>query len=224
MKQDPNIESIELVAAVLDDLMDEFVLVGGCAVGLLVTDHARPPIRATIDVDFITEVTPLSNYYALGDRLRKKGFKENDEVLCRWQLNGLKIDVMPTKEDVLNFTNSWYAEAASTARQHRLPSGRLINLIDAAVFVATKLESFASRGNGDYLHHDLEDIVNLLDGRPSIVDDVLSASEDVRDYVRDEFDALLVNQTFDDRLVWLLGGEVNRKSIVLERMRRICGL
>lgn len=90
--------------------------------------------------------------------------------------------------------------------------------------MATKLESFASRGNGDYLHHDLEDIVNLLDGRPSLVDEVQAASAEVHDYIRDEFDALLVNPTFDDRLIWLLGGEAGRKSVILERMRRICGL
>ena len=224
MSQDPNVASVELAAAALGDLMDELVLVGGCAVGLLVTDGARPPIRQTVDVDLLTEVAPLSNYYALCDRLREKGFKENDEVICRWQLNGLKIDVMPTDEDVLNFTNSWYAEAARTAQTHQLPSGKMIKLIEPAVFVATKLESFASRGNGDYLHHDLEDIVNLLDGRPSLVDEVLAAAAEVRDYVRDEFEALLVSQTFDDRLIWLLGGEADRKSVVLGRMRRSCGL
>lgn len=155
MSQDPNVASVELAAVALGDLMDELVLVGGCAVGLLVTDGARPPIRQTVDVDLLTEVAPLSNYYALCERLREKGFKENDEVICRWQLKGLKIDVMPTEENVLNFTNSWYAEAARTAQNHQLPSGKVIKLIQAAVFVATKLESFASRGNGDYLHHDL---------------------------------------------------------------------
>lgn len=106
MSQDPNVASVELAAAALGDLMDELVLVGGCAVGLLVTDDARPPIRQTVDVDLLTEVAPLSNYYVLCERLREKGFKENDELICRWQLQGLKIDVMPTEENVLNFTKA----------------------------------------------------------------------------------------------------------------------
>lgn len=70
--------------------------------------HRRraPPIRQTVDVDLLTEVAPLSNYYVLCERLREKGFKENDELICRWQLQGLKIDVMPTEENVLNFTKA----------------------------------------------------------------------------------------------------------------------
>lgn len=224
MNQDPNVESVELAAAALGPIMDELVLVGGCAVGLLITDRARPPIRPTVDVDLLTEVAPLSNYYKLCDLLKQRGFKENDEVICRWQLNSLKIDVMPTEENVLNFTNSWYAEAVRAPLQHTLPSGRLIKVITAPVFIATKLESFASRGNGDYVHHDLEDIVNVIDGRPSLVDEVLGASNEIREYVQDEFEALMTNATFDDRLVWLLGGEYERKTIVMERMRRICGL
>ncbi|MFG6431889.1 hypothetical protein [Roseateles sp. LYH14W] len=224
MSQDPNVATVELAAAALGDLMDELVLVGGCAVSLLITDTARPPIRQTVDVDLLTEVAPLSNYYALCGQLKELGFVENDEVICRWQRNGLKIDVMPTDENVLNFTNSWYAEAAQTALKHELPSGRTIRLIAPAVFVATKLESFASRGNGDFVHHDLEDIINLVDGRPSLVNEVHAASPEVLDYIRDEFDALLINPTFDDRLIWLLGGQSDRKSVVLERMRKICGL
>ena len=109
-------------------------------------------------------------------------------------------------------------------RQARLDNRRVIRLIAAPLFIATKLESFASRGKGDYLHHDMEDIVNVLDGRPSIADDVAAGSEAVRDYLRDEFEALLTQTGFDDRLVWLLCGDYARKSIVLERVRKICGL
>ena len=224
MSQDPNVSAVELAAAALGPIMDELVLVGGCAVGLLMTDDARPPIRHTIDVDLLTEVAALHNYYALSDRLRERGFQESGDVICRWQKNGLLIDVMPTQEHVLNFTNSWYIEAARTSLEHKLPSGRVIRLIAAPLFIATKLETFASRGNGDYLHHDMEDIVNVLDGRPSIADDVAAGSEAVRDYLRDEFEALLTQAGFDDRLIWLLCGDYARKTIVLERVRKICGL
>ena len=224
MTQDPNVQSVELAANVLGTIMDELVLVGGCAVGLLITDQARPPIRQTVDVDLLTEVTPLGNYYKLCDRLRKRGFKENDEVICRWQFQELKIDVIPIGESVLGFTNSWYAEAARTPLLQTLPSGRVIRVIAPRVFVATKLESFASRGQGDYLHHDLEDIINLIDGRPSLVDEIMSTSDEVKAYVSDELEALITKPEFDDRLIWLLSGQNDRKSIVFERIRKICGL
>jgi hypothetical protein len=81
MNQDPNVGSVERVVEALGVLVDEMVLVGGCAVGLLMTDNGRPPIRQTIDVDLVTEVTPLSSYYQLHDRLRALGFKEHpDEI------------------------------------------------------------------------------------------------------------------------------------------------
>ena len=224
MNQDPNIESVELAVKAFGPLIDELVLVGGCAVGLLITDRARPPIRPTVDVDLLTEVAPLGNYYKLCNRLKERGFKESTEVICRWELNSLKIDLMPTEEGVLGFTNSWYAEAARTSLKHVLPSGLSIQVIAPPLFVATKLESFESRGKGDYLHHDLEDIVNIIDGRPSLVEEVLGASEAVREFIRGEFEILMIDQMFDDRLVWVLQGEYERKGIVLERMRKICGL
>lgn len=48
---DPNVAIVELVANKLGRLADKVVLVGGCATGLLITDTARPPVRATQDVD-----------------------------------------------------------------------------------------------------------------------------------------------------------------------------
>jgi hypothetical protein len=224
MNQDPNIASVELAVKAFGPLIDEVVLVGGCAVGLLITDRARPPIRPTVDVDLLTEVAPLGNYYKLCNRLKERGFKESMEVICRWELNGLKVDLMPTDQRVLGFTNSWYAEAAQTSFKYALPSGNSIHVIAPPLFVTTKLESFGARGKGDFLHHDLEDIVNIIDGRPSLVEEVLGASEAVREFIREEFEILMTDPIFDDRLVWLLQGEYGRKVIVLERMRKICGL
>ncbi|WP_414654470.1 hypothetical protein [Ideonella sp.] len=224
MTTDPNIAGVELVAKALGPLMDELVLVGGCAVGLLITDQTRPPVRATADVDLLTEVTPRTSYYAFCDQLKARGFRECDEVICRWLLGNLKVDVMPTDEGVLTFTNSWYAEAAKTAQHHTLPNGTPIRVIAAPLFIATKLESFRSRGNGDYLHHDMEDIVIVLDGRPAIAHEVRANTNQVQEYLRDEFEALLLDEAFDERLIWLLGGVDARKPIVLSRIREITGL
>ncbi len=38
------------------DLADEMVFLGGCVTGLLVTDPAAPPFRATDDVDAIVQI------------------------------------------------------------------------------------------------------------------------------------------------------------------------
>ena len=50
---DPNIELLARVAAALGDLRERLTFVGGCATGLLITDPAAAPVRATQDVDAI---------------------------------------------------------------------------------------------------------------------------------------------------------------------------
>src|SRR6266581_64531 len=52
---DPNLPLLEAVANALGRLCDRFVFVGGCATGLLVTDAAASPVRATQDVDVVVE-------------------------------------------------------------------------------------------------------------------------------------------------------------------------
>jgi hypothetical protein len=47
----PNLEILETAVELLDELIDKLVFLGGCATGLLLTDMAAPPIRATQDVD-----------------------------------------------------------------------------------------------------------------------------------------------------------------------------
>lgn len=70
----PNLEILEAVVALLDELVDRLVFLGGCATGLLLTDMAAPPIRATQDVDVITEVATMAEYYQLAEQLRAGGF------------------------------------------------------------------------------------------------------------------------------------------------------
>lgn len=228
MNRESNLAAVEQAAAALGDLSDELVLVGGCTVGLLVTDTGQSEIRATVDVDWLTEVTPLSNYYEFCDRLRARGFTEQriDNVICRWVKGRVLIDVMPTDEKILGFTNSWYRHATRNPMAHVLPSGKRIRIITPPYLLATKLEAFFGRGNGDFIHHDMEDIVTVIDGRATIVDDVLGAEENVRAFLMDEFETLLTTPSFIDRMSWLLPQQEieSRQPIVIDRMRRIAGL
>jgi hypothetical protein len=80
---------------------------------------------------------------------------------------------MPSEERVLGFANRWYPLAMTTATPLILPSGLQIRLIAAPVFLATKFEAFATRGRGDMLSsHDFEDIINVVEGRAEIEDEI----------------------------------------------------
>jgi hypothetical protein len=94
--------------------------------------------------------------------------------------------------------------------------------------LATKLEAFHNRGDRDYAgSHDLEDIINVVDGRPELVDEVDQAPINVRGYLREEFDELLANQKFVDAIPMHLRSDSAsqaRLSIILKRLQQLAGL
>ena len=62
-QNNPNLMILELAVNALGALANDMVFIGGCATGLLITDLAAPVIRATKDVDVITEVASLMEYH-----------------------------------------------------------------------------------------------------------------------------------------------------------------
>ena len=66
-----------------------------------------------------------------------------------------------------------------------LGQGVVIRLVSATAFVATKLEAFASRGGGDFLSsHDLEDVLNIVDGREELASEMRMAPPELRAAVK----------------------------------------
>src|SRR5437870_2302744 len=104
-----NLELLIDAGRVLQPLAEELVFVGGAATGLLITDAAAADIRSTYDVDVIVEITSISQYTAFGSRLRRLGFQEDNSEgapICRWRYEKrIKLDVMPTDEKILGFSN-----------------------------------------------------------------------------------------------------------------------
>jgi predicted nucleotidyltransferase len=224
---DPNIEMVEFIAGALGGLTQELVFVGGCAAGLMITDRARAAIRATNDVDLIAEVAGIAQYYPLTDQLKIAGFVEDSDVVCRWLYKGVKVDVMPTDENILGFSNQWYEGAIQTSGNVSLPSGKIIRLITPPFLIATKIDAFYGRGDGDYQgSHDLEDIISVVDGRPELIAEIESTNGNIRDYLSDEIDSLLGIPAFSDSIPYHLkpdGASQARVPIILERLRRIAG-
>ncbi len=228
---DSNIEMLELVASGFGSLVNDVVFLGGCTAGFLVTDPAAPPPRETKDVDVIVEVLSYHDYYILSQQLKDRGFKEDTSdgaPMCRWIYDSLIVDVMPTKEGILGYTNKWYIEAMHTSEPVKLSNGVKISMIAAPCFLATKLEAFYGRGNGDYMaSHDLEDLIAVLDGRVTIVDEVMQSSEVLRSYLAEEFMKLLNNDDFQDALPCQLPPDEAsqaRLTIILDRMKQVSNI
>jgi hypothetical protein len=200
---DPNRELFESVVSLLAPLLDELVFVGGCTTGIFITDSAASGIRPTKDVDAIVDVASYARYTTLTDRLRELGLVEDTSEgapLCRWRCRQIIVDVMPTLDSVLGFSNRWYPTAIETALRHHV-AGHSVRIVTPALFIATKLEAFHGRGGDDIsTSHDLEDIITVVDGRLEIVDDVAAANREVRTYISAEIGALLKNADFTEAL------------------------
>ena len=75
-------------------------------------------------------------------------------------------------------------------------------------FIATKLEAFEDRGKSDLLlSHDMEDIVTVVDGRPSLLEEMRKAPMELQAYIAQKFGALLQNEDFLSALQGYLPGD-----------------
>ncbi len=219
---DPNVRLIEATVEMLGDIAESFVFIGGSTTGLFITDPARAPVRATVDVDVLTETSNMVEYQKLGDRLRNAGFREDRDVICRWLGGQLILDVMPTNAGVLGFSNRWYPLAATNYDIATLPSGRTIRIVTPALFIATKLEAYLGRGKGDFLRsRDIEDIITVFDGRQELVREIQSSTNDVRGYIAAEIDDLLADAAFADNISGQLPPDARNQGRLEELVRRL---
>jgi hypothetical protein len=222
-----NLAMLEQVALNLGELLDKVVFLGGAVTSLFLTDPAAASVRFTQDVDVIFEATSRADYHALEAKLRKKGFindMSEDAPICRWLVQGIKVDIMPIDKNILGFGNQWYPLAIKTAQNKQINPQLSIRLVTPICFLATKIEAFEGRGKCDYwASSDLEDIIILIDGRPEIVQEVQAAEPELRDYLVRKIQSFLQ----DDREA--LSGhfaldEVNQQRfpIIKKRLEQCC--
>lgn len=221
---DKNRILVERLCKHIEPLLDQILLVGGCAVGFLITDEAQLLIRTTDDVDLATEITTLPDYYKFTGQLKELGFSEDLEMTCRWWKAELCLDIIPLADSVLGFTNSWYPQAFKTAIIVDLQNGKRLRHIDAPTFIATKIESFLNRGGNDFAHHDIEDIITVFNGREELPVEISNADQELKDYIEDKIGAFLEIAAFTDLIPGHLRPNDNRANIVMSRLIKVTGL
>ena len=128
----------------------------------------------------------------------------------------------PWMKKLLGFSNRWYGTAMAAATRHQLSPDLEIRLVTAPSFLATKIEAFKGRGRGDfYASHDLEDLIFVIDGRSTIVEEVQTEAPLLREYLRTEIKGLLTTPGFIDALPGYLlpdAASQARLGIVLRRV------
>lgn len=224
-----NVTMLMKVVSRLDPLLDRFVFLGGVVTELFVTEPGAPGARQTKDVDLVVDVVNTGEYSeSLREELIAVGLKEDtrpEAPICRWTLDDMIIDIMPTRGDILGFSGTWYQAAFDSARPHLLPNGTSIRLVTPTCFLATKLAAYRDRGFRDPLSsHDLEDVISVIDGRREIAADVAAAPADVRAYVAGQLEDLLSRRDAAEIIAGHLMSDAvsqSRQPIVAERIRAI---
>ena len=177
-------------ARLLLQLDEQFVFVGGIVAPLYFqrpefTLHARP----TIDVHCVVSMLSHAALQSLQNGMRRIGFSEGQEPgdpICRWRGHGLIVDVMSVGADVLGYTNRWYAAGWDSCMTVESDAGP-IRILDYGHFLATKLEAHNNRSNDIRLSHDLEDVILTLAARDSLDSDRQLFSNDVAEFLRQNF-------------------------------------
>jgi len=217
-------ENLPTVSRRIRPLGIDYAFLGGCIVPLLLDDPDVVPIRPTNDVDVIIMLVGQRQMASIELRLREEGFKHAvypGAPMCRWELWGITVDVMPDREaEFMGLNTRWFSEALQSATVHRIPGGE-VPVISAPTFIATKLVAFTDRGKGDFYHRDIEDVISIVDGRTSLKEDLEASSRELRAYVSAELTRYLANPGFVDQLPGHLPGDPasqGRLPLLIERL------
>jgi hypothetical protein len=141
-------------------------------------------------------------------------------------VRSVPVDVMPVDPRILGYTNVWYPSGIDHAIRVAGPVSS-IQIVDAVHFCATKIESFLGRADGDFYHHDMEDLIAVIDGRAELPAEVAAAPEDLRDFIAGRLADWLADKAFIAALPGNLAGDAAsqaRLPIILARMRKIAAV
>lgn len=198
MSQHTNIVRIKAVANVLGQLKDKVVFVGGATVSLY-PDRSVYEVRPTDDVDVIVEILNYRERSELEDQLRRIGFSNDVEsgVVCRYRIQGIIVDIMPTDDASIGFTNIWYTPGFNAAINFEIDELCTVKILPAPYFIATKLEAFKGRGKNDgRTSHDFEDIVFVLENRSNIWEEMETTDPELKAYLQSTFAGLIESSHF----------------------------
>lgn len=98
------------------------------------------------------------------------------------------MDIMPTDEKAIGFSNIWYKEGFIHAIDYKIDNYVTVIIFSPSYFVATKLEAFKNRGRGDgRTSSDFEDIVFILNNRKAIWDEMNASPKVLKEYLKSEW-------------------------------------
>ena len=89
----------------------EFAFLGGSVLSLLVNDPTADTIRVTKDIDILANIRTRTAFHREERTLEARGFRHDtseDAPICRWIADGIVVDVLPVREEVLGWKSRWF--------------------------------------------------------------------------------------------------------------------
>lgn len=225
----PSVERIRHVALALADINESVVYIGGAIAPLLQTESSFRSARVTKDVDAIGAASTYSAHGSLQAALRTRGFREDVSGTGhahRWiARNGIVFDLVPAGTYLGASGQAWDRIAVDTAEPFEIAPGLVIRHASAPAFLALKWAAFADRGAGDpFSSHDLEDILALIAGRPSITSEVSGSVQEIAKFVRDSSRQLLAHASVEDLLAGCLSNALDPETTITVVRDRLVAL
>ena len=222
-----NNEALYQAASLLKDLNEQVVYVGGRIVGLLITDIVEDDVRPTFDIDvaFDLDTTDMVAHYSLQKKLESLGFKPEGNINCRYVLDDFVMDVMYTDGTLQGINSNWYQAGFDNAIEIQIKDKK-IKIFNAVYFIASKLEAFTDRAykQNDYWDcKDLEDILNVINGRPELLAELMDSSKNVVQFISGYFKKLVEDPKWFDAIKAIARHERSRNT-VLSAIEKIIAL
>jgi predicted nucleotidyltransferase len=223
MNHQNNITRIKAIDHWLGDLRSKVVFVGGATISLY-ADRETSEVRPTDDIDILIELWSYAAFAEVENQLRKMGFTNDSEskIICRYKIQGIIVDIIPTGKDVLGFSNKWYPEGFKYAINYRIDEHQTVKIFSPPYFLATKIEAFKNRGKNDgRTSTDFEDIVFLLENRLTIWDELEHCMPELKEYLKKEFKKFLANKYLSEWISCHIDFEAQPNiTLIIGRLRK----
>jgi len=184
-----NLALVAEVAKGLKELNEKMIFIGGAVISLYTDDPAADEIRPTADIDMTINLANYVEWVQMQERLSELEFYPDPQgqSICSYKFQNIAIDIMPAEDSSIGISNTWYKPGFNYLQTIQLEDGIIIKILSSPYFLATKLEAFKDRGKNDfYGSHDFEDIIYILDNRTTIVEEIIAADSNVKEYIKTE--------------------------------------